>query len=162
MQDNSKLNGHGADEDVEERKEIVPTGQPERPKSGGYKQGEAVPSIHDLAMMAESNNQGIAFNLAKELITGSRLPEEYLPRGVYNKQEIARRKRLVAKHNRVHRRRGSSLNDSIWVGDQMGIALNGAGREDAKEVAKAAISMEQRERQRQGFMGMGRPQGGGQ
>lgn len=154
LQDASQ-NGH--EENEETRREVVPTGHPDRPSSGGYKQGQAVPSIHDLAMMAETANQGAAFNLAKELITGSRLPEEYLPRGVYDRLTIARRKRLVAKHNRINRRRGSSLNDSIWVGDQMGIALNGAGREDAKEVAKAAANIE-REHRRQGFMGLGRPQ----
>jgi len=162
--EDANRNGHTPEETVENldsQKEVFPTGHQDRPKSTGYTQGQAVPSIHDLAMMAEKSTEGAAFNLAKELITGSRLPEEYLPRGVYTDQDIARRKRLVAKHNRVNKRRGSSLNDSIWVGDQMSIAKNGAGREDAKEVAKAAASIDRDERlaRRQGFMGMGRPQG---
>jgi len=160
MEEQGSRNGDQPEANLDGQKEVFATGHPERPASSGYKQGQPVPSIHDLAMMAEKTNEGSAFNLAKELITGSRLPEEYLPRGVYTRPEIARRKRLVAKHNRINRRRGSSLNDSIWIGDQMAIALNGAGREDAKEVAKAAVSAE-REQRRQGFMGMGRPQAGG-
>lgn len=159
MQDGSH-NGHIPD-DQEERKEIAPAGHPDRP-SGGYTRGPSVPSLHDLAMINESSGQGAAFNLAKELITGSRLPEEYLPRGVYDRRKIARRIRLVSKDNRIRRRRGTSLNDSIWVGDQMSIALNGAGREDAKQVIRAAAAIEREERnQRQGFMGIGRPQHGG-
>lgn len=129
----------------------------EQPPKRGFDQGPPVPSVHDLAMIAESSGQGAAFNLAKELLTGSRMPEEYLPRGVYTARDIARRKRMVSDDNRIRRRRGCSLNDSIWVGDQMAIGLNGAGREDAKQVIRAQASIDREERRaRSGFMGMGR------
>ena len=135
--------------------------QQQQQHHGGYTRGPAVPSIHDLAMMNELSNQSAAFNLAKELITGSRLPEEYLPRGVYDSKTIARRKRIVSRDNRIRRHRGCSLNASIWVGDQMGIAHNGAGRREAMEVIKASASIERDERnRRQGFMGIGRPTSG--
>lgn len=128
--------------------------QEQKPK--GFDQGRPVPSIHDLGMMAESGGKGAQWNLAKELITGDRDPAVYLPRGVYSAKDIARRKRMVSDDNRIRRRRGCSLNDSLWVGDQMAIGLNGAGREDAKQVIRAQANIDREERRaRAGFMGMG-------
>jgi hypothetical protein len=107
----------------------------ERQQISGYRQGPAVPSVHDAAM-ADAEGRIAGFNLAKEFITGSRLPEEYLPRGVFTKRDIARRKRIMAQMNRIKKRRGTGLADILWIGDQMNIALDGGGRQDALDAIR--------------------------
>jgi hypothetical protein len=103
-------------------------------------------------MMGEGAGHAAAFNLAKELITGSRLPEEYLPRGVHDRKAIARRMRMVSDDNRIRRRRGCSLNEAVWVGDTMAIGLNGAGRQEAMQVIRAMANLERdADRRRNGF-----------
>ena len=137
--------------------------EPEQaPQVTGFRPGPAVPSIHDLAMMGEIGGYGAGWNLAKELITGSKEPEEYLPRGVHTHKKIARRKRLVSKDYRIRGRRGSNLKAAIWVGDQMEIGLNGAGREDAKEVARAVAQVEAQSARRGFFDRVNRPNPQGQ
>jgi hypothetical protein len=66
---------------------------------------------------------------------------------------------MVLNHSRIYNLNCFALNDALWVGDQMMIGLHAAGRQDAKEVAKAQFSMErERVRQGMGVMGFGRPQ----
>lgn len=86
-------------------------------------------------LLMSQQTQGI-WNGAKELITGSIHPEEYLPRTRLTDQEIARDARVMAVVNLVQYGH-TNLPHVMWWRYQAYIGRNGEGRKEVVEVLTA-------------------------
>jgi hypothetical protein len=115
-----------------------------------------IASIHDLAMIDESRpNSNPLQTLVNVYLTGSQKPEEYLPRGAHKPKDKSLRMRLAMDFDRIFGgfddNIGSALLESIWLGDMIGLGMNGAARQEVITALNALAHMERRPTQgRQG------------